>query len=110
MKLSKILRELAHGIYLDAVRHGLYEPFHGMAAAVKRRVLLYVIEDELVEAREAAEIGDEAGLREELADVIISAMSVGTAMGYDMGKAVMDKVRYNQGRSYRHQGEGGRHG
>lgn len=47
MKLSKILRDLAHSIYLDAVTHGLYLKYKGLSRLEKQRRMLIDIGNEL---------------------------------------------------------------
>jgi NTP pyrophosphatase (non-canonical NTP hydrolase) len=46
-------------------------------------------------------------MKEELADVIIMALSVAGKLGIDIDAAVHGKMEINKGRSFRHEGEKG---
>ena len=42
---------------------------------------------------------------EELADIVIRAMDMATAIGVDLGQSILKKSEYNRARSYRHGGK-----
>lgn len=96
---------LAKVIYMDAVAHGLWDdPTVAMdnpngMKYVRRRCLL-LIREELSEACEAA--GDDTRFAEELADVIIMAMSAAGHLGIDITDAILKKVAVNHERPYKH--------
>ncbi len=96
---------LAQDIYKDAVAHGLWDDPtcaldnpEGMAY-VRRRCALFVRE-EVCELWDAVE--EPAAYAEELADVIIIAMSTAGHLGIDITSAILRKVEINKKRSFRH--------
>lgn len=104
-EILKALHQLSEAIYVDACDHGLWDDPtvvldnpNGMKY-VRRRCLL-LIREELSEACEAA--GDAARFAEELADVIIMAMSTALHLRVDLPAAIMKKLVYNQTRPYKH--------
>ena len=72
--------------------------------------LIALMHSELSEALEGmrrgnptdAQIASHTNVEVELADVIIRIADMAAARGWDVGGAVLEKMRYNQGRSYRH--------
>jgi NTP pyrophosphatase (non-canonical NTP hydrolase) len=60
---------------------------------------------ELSEAVEAYRKGDEAHVVEELADVLIRTFDLCGRRGWDLERAVTDKMAYNKTRPYRHGGK-----
>lgn len=104
------LNELRDEIYKDAVAHGLWEfrencawldELDEMTEKDKKDYCVDVIADEIDELRQA--IGeDEEHFVEELADVIITALSVAGYLGIDIDKAVRAKMEINRGREWRH--------
>ena len=107
------LNELRDEIYSDAVAHGLWneaEALRGWAYCGKRSK--YAIARERREdcaariRNEVEELYDEAHdeiyYTEELADVIIMALSVAGYLGIDIDKAVREKMEINKKREWRH--------
>ena len=60
---------------------------------------------ELSEAVEAVRKGDDHHVIEELADVLIRVFDLCGAHGWDLERAVLDKMAFNKTRSYRHGGK-----
>ena len=117
------LNELRDEIYSDAVAHGLWDETHIWKLIATNEdfrksdiadIITYANSDEtrknaiatlsvLMEIRElifATEDTDH--FREELADVIIMALSVAGYLGIDIDKAVREKMEINRGREWRH--------
>lgn len=99
---SEGLNALRDEVYQDAEAHGLWEkashvtpmePFMRYLAAQR-------IAEEVKEAMEAA--SDPEHFSEELADVIITALSAAGLMDIDIDKAVKDKMAINKKRPYKH--------
>jgi NTP pyrophosphatase (non-canonical NTP hydrolase) len=57
---------------------------------------------ELSEAVESLRKGDDTHAVEELADVLIRVFDLCGRRGWDLARAVTDKMAYNKTRSYRH--------
>ena len=67
----------------------------------QRRYCVDVIAGEVDELRQA--VGeDEEHFVEELADIIITALSAAGYLGIDIDKAVREKMEINRGREWRH--------
>ena len=117
------LNELLNEIYDDAVAHGLWDEDYLLKTFVNNDALrdsgllqIYKIvntERELgrvhatlrvfVENQELLEsVLEEDHFREELADVIITALSAAGYLGIDIDKAVREKMEINRGREWRH--------
>lgn len=72
--------------------------------------MLDLIQDELNEAKEALSSGNQpdkhcpeySGVEIELADVIIYILNISKQYNWDIGGAIMDKMRYNYSRPYKH--------
>ena len=119
------LNELRDEIYSDAVAHGLWDGDYLLKTLVNSDVVrdsgllqIYKIvntEQEMrrvhatlrvfVENQELLETvleEEEDHFREELADVIITALSAAGYLGIDIDKAVREKMEINRGREWRH--------
>ena len=119
------LNELRDEIYDDAVEHGLWDEDYLLKTLVNSDVVrdsgllqIYKIvntEQEMrrvhatlrvfVENQELLETvleEEEDHFREELADVIITALSAAGYLGIDIDKAVRTKMEINRGREWRH--------
>lgn len=120
-----MLNELRDEIYDDAVKHGLWDEDYLLKTFVNSDVLtdsgllqIYKIvntEQEMrrvhatlrvfVENQELLKSvleEEEDHFREELADVIITALSAAGYLGIDIDKAVREKMEINRGREWRH--------
>lgn len=120
-----MLNELRDEIYSDAVAHGLWDEDYLLKTFVNSDALrdsgllqIYKIvntEQEMrrvhatlrvfVENQELLETvleEEEDHFREELADVIIMALSAAGYLGIDIDKAVRAKMEINRGREWRH--------
>lgn len=120
-----MLNELRNEIYDDAVAHGLWDEDYLLKTLVNSDVVrdsgllqIYKIvntEQEMrrvhatlrvfVENQELLETvleEEEDHFREELADVIITALSAAGYLGIDIDKAVQAKMEINRGREWRH--------
>ena len=117
------LNELRNEIYDDAVSHGLWDEMHIWKLIATNEdfrksgiadVITYASGDEtrknaiatLFLAMELRElifaVDDVNNFREELADVIITALSAAGYLGIDIDKAVQEKMEINRGREWRH--------
>lgn len=119
------LNELRNEIYDDAVKHGLWDEGYLCKTLMRNDCLrdsgllqIYKIvntEQEIrrvhatlrvfVENQELLESvleEEEDHFREELADVIITALSAAGYLGIDIDKAVRAKMEINRGREWRH--------
>lgn len=117
------LNELRNEIYDDAVAHGLWDETHiwkliatnedfrksGIADVItyansdetrKNAIAVLFVSMEIRELIFATEDIDH--FREELADVIITALSAAGYLGIDIDKAVRAKMEINRGREWRH--------
>lgn len=104
------LNELRDEIYKDAVAHGLWEfrencawldELDEMTKEDKKDYCVDVIAGEVDELRQAVNEKEEH-FTEELADVIITALSAAGYLGIDIDKAVQAKMEINRGREWRH--------
>lgn len=117
------LNELRNEIYDDAVKHGLWDEMHIWKLIATNEdfrkggiadVITYASNDEArknaiatlflaMELRELIFAVDDVNhFREELADVIITALSAAGYLGIDIDKAVQEKMEINRGREWRH--------
>lgn len=117
------LNELRDEIYDDAVKHGLWDEMHvwkliatnedfrksGIADVItyansdetrKNAIVTLFVSMEIRELIFATE--DTNHFCEELADVIIMALSAAGYLGIDIDKAVRVKMEINRGREWRH--------
>lgn len=118
-----MLNELRNEIYDDAVAHGLWDEgylkktlrsndvlrdsgilqIYKIAKAeqeikrVNATLCVFVENQELLES-----VLEEDHFREELADVIITALSAAGYLGIDIDKTVRAKMEINRGREWRH--------
>lgn len=108
-----MLNELRDEIYSDAVKHGLWYEAELLRVwnyynkqkkdaidRVRREDCAMRIKDEVEELYDGAY--DVNHYTEELADVIITALSVAGYLGIDIDKAVRAKMEINRGREWRH--------
>lgn len=118
-----MLNELRDEIYSDAVAHGLWDETHiwkliatnedfrksGIADIItyangdetrKNAIATLFVSMEIRELIFATEDPDR--FTEELADVIITALSAAGYLGIDIDKAVREKMEINRGREWRH--------
>ena len=119
------LNELRDEIYSDAVAHGLWDEDYLLKTLVNSDVVrdsgllqIYKIVNTEQEVRrvhatlrvfmENQELlksvldEEEDYFREELADVIITALSAAGYLGIDIDKRVREKMEINRGREWRH--------
>jgi NTP pyrophosphatase (non-canonical NTP hydrolase) len=123
MEGKSMLNELRDEIYDDAVKHGLWDEMHVWKLIATNEdfrksgiadVITYANSDETrknviaalfisMEIRELIFSTEDADhFREELADVIITALSAAGYLGIDIDKAVREKMEINRGREWRH--------
>ena len=104
------LNELRNEIYDDAVKYGLWEfrencawldELDEMTEEDKKDYCVDVIAGEVDELRQAVNEKEEH-FAEEMADVIITALSAAGYLGIDIDKAVRAKMEINRGREWRH--------
>ena len=123
--MDALLNELRDEIYKDAVAHGLWDEDYLLRTLVNSDVVrdsgllqIYKIVNTEQEVRrvhatlrvfmENQELlksvldEEEDYFREELADVIITALSAAGYLGIDIDKAVRQKMEINRGREWRH--------
>ena len=120
-----MMNELRDEIYSDAVAHGLWDEDYLLRTLVNSDVVrdsgllqihkivnteqemrrvhatlrVFLENQELLESVLEEE---EDHFREELADVIITALSAAGYLGIDIDKAVREKMEINRGREWRH--------
>ena len=115
------LNDLRNEIYRDAIAHGLWEDDDGKADELSsnfpddirpgerlrflRDLAAKRILQEVNELCEAADNNYAAGFVDELADVIITGLSVAGHLGIDIDAALHKKVAYNKTRPFKHKGE-----
>ena len=103
------LNTLRDAIYQDAVAHGLWEGVFNLENAVTP------VGEEAIELVESAIYAEEnrnakgeiesenwKNFEEELADTIISCMSVAGKLGIDIDAAIRRKMEINKGRPWKH--------
>jgi NTP pyrophosphatase (non-canonical NTP hydrolase) len=64
--------------------------------------LLCLVHSEVSECLEAYRKSDSAGIKEELADIVIRVFDIAAAEGIDLEKAIKEKHEYNKTRPFRH--------
>lgn len=118
-----MLNKLRDEIYDDAVKHGLWDEGYLRKTLMSNDCLrdsgilqIYKIVNTEKEAKRVhatlrvfvenqellGSVLDEDHFREELADVIITALSAAGYLGIDIDKAVREKMEINRGREWRH--------
>lgn len=122
--MDALLNELRDEIYDDAVAHGLWDEGYLKKTLRSNDVLrdsgalqIYKIANTEQETRRVnaalrvfleknqgflESVLEEDRFREELADVIIMALSAAGYLGIDIDKAVRAKMEINRGREWRH--------
>lgn len=110
--LTLNLNTLRDEVYADAVAHGLYEGEYDVPELERAAPgLMYRIQDEVREAWNAAldwqqgKEGAKEHVAEELADIIITALSVSGHLGIDIHAALFRKKEINKKRSFKHKEE-----
>ncbi len=101
------LREMQDRVHRTAVEHGWWD-----APRATGEVLMLVV-TELAEAMEAYRAGDPPStaipgfstMEEETADAVIRLLDFAAATGFDLERAVLAKMAYNETRPYRHGGK-----
>lgn len=117
------LNELRDEIYSDAVAHGLWDEGYLCKTLMRNDCLrdsgilqIYKIANAEQETRRVhatlrvfaenqellGSVLEEDHFREELADIIITALSAAGYLGIDIDKAVREKMEINRGREWRH--------
>lgn len=94
------LNEMRDLIYADAVKHGLWDGVKNATDYEVRVAGAVRIEDEVQEAMDAATDPDHYA--EELADVMITCLSVAGRLGIDIHGEVQRKMLINRCRPYQH--------
>lgn len=112
LEILSDLNELRDEVYSDAVAHGLYEGEYDVPELERAAPgLMYRIQDEVREAWNAAldwqqgKEGAREHVAEELADIIITALSVSGHLGIDIHAALFRKKEINKKRSFKHKEE-----
>ncbi len=94
------INELAKRIHATAKSKGFYDKPRSFGEVIA------LMHSELSEALEADRNGIQEGAKgcvsEEFADVIIRLLDTAEHMGFDMEKAISEKMSYNDTREYRH--------
>lgn len=103
-------------VYKDAYDHGLYEgEYDAPNLEYAAPGLMFRIQEEVREAWSAAldwmngKLNAKEHVAEELADIIITALSVSGHLGIDIDAALHRKIDYNKTRPYKHIGEENQH-
>lgn len=111
-ELPPDLNTIRDEVYADAVAHGLYEGEYDVPELERAAPgLMYRIQDEVREAWNAAldwqqgKEGAREHVAEELADIIITALSVSGHLGIDIHAALFRKKEINKKRSFKHKEE-----
>jgi len=99
LAFNRTIKEWQEAVHANAVRHGWYEE--------NRQVpeLLCLIHSEVSEALEAYRHREDAGFREELADVAIRLLDACEYWRVDLEEEMRKKHDKNIKRSYRHGGK-----
>ena len=94
------LNHIAAVACCDAQLHGLWDDINALNDGNERHHCARLVADEAEETLLAS--SEPAHYREELADVVIMALSSAAYLGIDIGAEVQRKMLINQGRPYRH--------
>lgn len=112
MSFKGNLNELRDEVYKDAYDHGLYKgEYDAPQLEYAAPGLMFRIQEEVREAWNAAldwmhgVLNAKDHVAEELADIIITALSVAGHLGIDIDAALRSKVAYNRTRPHKHKGE-----
>lgn len=100
------IRELVSRAHENAARHGFWDKPPELGTSIA------LIHSELSEALEEHRKGDgflsyvkdgkPEGIAAELADAVIRIADLCGALGIDLEEAIAEKMKYNEGRPYRH--------
>lgn len=105
--LKQSLNELRDAVYEDAEAHGLWDEVKASRVKPLENHMRYEaakrVGDEVQEAMSAA--SDPDHFAEELADVVITALSAAGLLGIDIEQAVKTKMSVNKDRAYQHKGD-----
>ncbi len=93
------IRDWQKAVYENAKNHGFYDE------KLTVPELLGLIMDEIDEAQEAWENGDEELFYDEMADIVLITLSVSEEMSIDLQFAMERKHEINKRRPYRHGGK-----
>ena len=96
----RVLNLIAQEACTDALKHGLWQNFSGQEPSEERHDCAVLVRDEAEEALLAAD--DRTHYAEELADVVIMALSASAYLGIDIAAEVSRKMRINKDRPYLH--------
>ena len=94
------LNLIAQTACADALEHGLWKGVTSNHPGEERHACAVLVRDEAEEAMLAAE--DRGHYAEELADVVIMALSSAGYLGIDIAEEVKRKMIINKGRPYLH--------
>ncbi len=106
------LNALARALHETEVEHGFYDDWalierDGIVQSATPRKYLFPVKialamTELGEAIDADREGNDKGVAEEVADVIIRLLGLSVEMGIDLDEEIARKAAYNKTREYRH--------
>lgn len=96
----RVLNLIAQEACTDALKHGLWQSFSGQEPGEERHDCAVLVRDEAEEALLASD--DRTHYAEELADVVIMALSASAYLGIDIAAEVSRKMRINKDRPYLH--------
>jgi NTP pyrophosphatase (non-canonical NTP hydrolase) len=94
-----MINQLCKEAYMTAISKGWHDEPR------ETGTLLALIHSEVSEALEADRQGNTQNFAEELADVCIRVFDLCGSKGIDLQEAILDKMKYNTGRSYKHGGK-----
>lgn len=95
-----VLNQIGATACCDAQLHGLWDDINARNDGNERHHCARLVADEAEETLLAS--SEPEHYREELADVVIMALSSAAYLGIDIGAEVQRKMLINQGRPYRH--------
>lgn len=106
LMLANSVNERAQAAYLNSAAHGFWDEG---AANRNKGEMLALIHSEVSEALEGLRKGlmddhlpDRPMVECELADVVIRCLDMAGGFGWDLGGAIVAKMRFNAGRPHRH--------